>query len=90
MEWNIEVKGLSKGASKVVQSAGGFHEMVGDVVLMQAQGVFDNAAAFDSRQGMFDGHPNTGDDAVQQFGRGTQGLSSFLFWGCRVNTPCGS
>ena len=78
------------GTSQIMQGTGDFHDVVGDAVSMKAQRVFDDTAAFDSGQGVFNGHPHTAYDAVEQLGGDTQRSSSSLFWGCRVNTPAGS
>ena len=82
--------------SQVVQGTGEFHDVVREIKVglvclpPQAQNIFDNTEAFDPGDGVFVGHPRTGQNAVQDFLRRALGASAWLFWGWKVNTPGGA
>lgn len=73
-----------------MQTTSDLHDAIRNALFGEAQNIFDNPAAFDAADDVFDFHPDGGKNAIEPFLADTQCFASRLFFGCLVRTPSGS
>lgn len=76
--------------AEIVQAARNLHDQIRDAFFGQAQDIFDNPAAFDAGDGVFDHHSCAGEDRVEKFLAHAQFFAPRLFFGCVVSVASGS
>jgi len=72
-----------------MQAARDLHHAIRNAFFGEAQNIFDNPAAFDACDGMFDYHARRREDPIERFVTHTQLFPFRLFLGCVVITPSG-
>lgn len=73
-----------------MQAAGDLHNQIGNAFFGQAQDIFDNPTAFDAADRMFNHHPRTRENSVEELLAHAQLFALGLFFGCVVSVPSGS
>ena len=76
--------------TEIVQAACNLHHAIRDAFFGEAQDIFDNAAAFDSRERVLDDDTRPGEDRVDELLTDAQFFAFGLFLGCLVWMPAGS
>lgn len=73
-----------------MQTASNLHDQIGNACCGQAQDIFDNPAAFDPRDRVFDDHSRAGEDRVEKLLADAQLFAFRLFFGCLFSVASGS
>ena len=81
---------MATGDTEIMQAAGDLHHQIRHALFGQPQHIFDNPAAFHTRDDMFDHYPDTGDYPIQEPLPRAQVPAPGFFFGCRVSVPGGS
>jgi hypothetical protein len=76
--------------AEIVQAACHLHHSIRDAFFGEAQDIFDNAAAFDPGDRVFDDDTRPGEDRVDELLPNVQLFAFRLFGGCLVWVPAGS
>jgi hypothetical protein len=73
-----------------VQTTSDLHYAIRNAFFRKAQKIFDDPAAFDAADDVFDLNTDGRKNAIEPFVADTQFFAFRLFWGCWVMTPAGS
>lgn len=73
-----------------MQAARDLHQTIRNACFGEAQNIFDNPAALDACDGMFDHYARRRENPIERFVAHTQLFPFGLFLGCAVRTPAGS
>jgi len=76
--------------AEIVQAAGDLHDQIGNACFGQAQDIFDNPAAFDAGNRVFNHDPRTRENRVEELLAHAQLFAFGLFFGCVVSVASGS
>lgn len=73
-----------------MQTASDLHYTIRNALFREAQNIFDNPAAFDPADDVFDFNPDGRKNVIEPFVADTQFFAARLFFGCCVMTLVGS
>lgn len=73
-----------------MQAASNLHHQIRNTIFGEAQNIFDNPTAFNTRDDVFDYHARGRENVIEHFVADTQFFAFRFFFGCVVMTSFGS